>query len=160
MVDSCIREFVSFELEGELYALDIRAVKEVNPNCRIAPVPRSPDNIRGLVNIRGQVVLVLDIAVTFGRDARPITRDSQIVILKTSQELKRIRGLSEAVAAERFSDKPIGFLVDRIGDVITVDAARIEDAPPHLAKCNARFVSGVVYMDDRLLIALDPAEML
>lgn len=152
--------YVSFELAGNLYGFEIQIVKEVNPHTGITPVPRSAPHIRGLVNIRGQVVLVIDIAVLFGRPPRPVTVTSQVVILKTASEIKRLRRVNMNVSPERFGDKPVGFLVDRIGDVVTLEAERLEPAPSHLAECDARYVQGVVHLEDRLLVILNPAEML
>jgi len=159
-VNDKVRQFVSFQLEGNLYGLDIRIVKEVNLNTSICPVPRSSRQIRGLVNIRGQVVLVVDIAVVFGRPPRPITNTSQVVILKTIQELKRIQDLDVRLLPEKHCDKPIGFLVDKIGDVITLEESQIGGPPPHLKECNARFVEGVAHVDERPLVILVAAEML
>ena len=153
------RQYLSFYLESHLYGIDIRLVKEVNPTTKITPVPRSKGHVRGLVNIRGQVILVMDIAVMFGREPRPITGDSQIVVLKTAQEIKQIRDFGALFDVDRFNDKPVGFLVDQIGDVITVDATEVKPAPPHLAEANAGYVEGVVRQEDRLLIPVNVAEM-
>ncbi|OGV71984.1 MAG: hypothetical protein A3K19_22180 [Lentisphaerae bacterium RIFOXYB12_FULL_65_16] len=155
-----MRQFVSFELDRRLYGLPICAVKEVNPNTQVTPVPRSPQHIRGLVNIRGQVVLVIDTAVIFGWPRRPITESSHILILKTAQEVQRIRNLDGGMRAERFSDKPVGFLADRIGDVVTVDAAALEPPPPHLPESIVRYVEGVVRLGDGLLVVLNAPELL
>jgi purine-binding chemotaxis protein CheW len=153
------RQYVSFELDRGLYGFDIQTVKEVNPSTHITFVPRSPQHIRGLVNIRGQVVLVIDIAVLLDRGLRPITASSQVVILKTAQEIRRVRSLAKELSPEQFPDKPVGFLVDRIGDVITVDDGRLEAPPPHLRDGEARYVQGVVHVEDRLLVVLNAVEM-
>ena len=155
MTDGLLK-YVSFELDRHLYGFDIQIVKEVNPSTQITPVPRSAPHIRGLVNIRGQVVLVIDIAVLFGHGSRPISASSQIVILKTGAEIKRLRLAGPHLRSEQYGDKPVGFLVDRIGDVIQVEAA----TPPHLAEGDARYVRGVVHLDNRLLVVLNAAEML
>jgi purine-binding chemotaxis protein CheW len=159
-VSDGIRQYVSFELDRGLYGFDIQTVKEVNPSTDITFVPRSPPHIRGLVNIRGQVVLVVDISVLLGRGVRPITSSSQVVILKTSQEIRRVRSLAADLSPERFPDKPVGFLVDRIGDVIAVQEGRVQSTPPHLDEAEAKYVQGVVYLDDRLLVILNAVEML
>jgi len=154
------RQYVSFDLDGRLYGLDIRIVKEVNPNTVIALVPRSPEHIRGLVNIRGQVVLVIDVAVVFGKAARPVTDTSQIIIFKTAQEIRQVRNIDDSLALARFGDKPVGFLVDGIGDVVTVTESNIAPPPPHLTECNARYVEGVVQLEERLLVILNATNML
>ena len=154
------QQYVSFELDGSLYGLDIRIVKEVHPNTRIAPVPRSADHICGLVNIRGQVVLVIDIAVVFGRPSRPVTDESQVIIMKTAAEIRRIRDCTEVTDPDRFGDKPVGFICDRIGDVVRINRPHMEAAPPHLAEENARYIEGVVGLGQRTLVVLNAVEML
>ena len=159
-MNSGTRQFVSFGLDGGTYGLDIRIVKEVNPDTRITAVPRSNKHIRGVVNIRGQVVLVIDVAVGVGRAARPVTGTSHIIILKTAQEIRRVWDAAAEQHADRFGDKPIGLLVDRIGDVVTVDGSQVAPAPPHLSEVNAQYVEGVVRLREGLLVVLSAAEIL
>ena len=153
-------QFVTFFVEERLYGLDIRVAKEINPTVEITRVPRTPQHIKGLVNIRGQVVLVMDIAMIFGRGPQVIGDDSQIVILKTGEEIRALRDMGLEVDARPFGDKPIGLLVDRIGDVVSVPANEQEPAPPHLGEANARYFSGVVKLGDTLLVILNSGEML
>ncbi len=160
IVSAPVRQYVSFELAGGLYGLDIRIVKEVNANTDVTRVPLSPKHIRGLVNIRGQVVLVIDIAVLFGHEPLTITGQSQIVVLKTVQEIARLRYADDDLAFDGLGDKPVGCLVDRVGDVVQVNAADLSPPPPHIPETIARHVEAVVRLDDRLLVVLQPAEML
>ena len=153
-------QLVSFYLEGRLYGLDIRVVKEINPNVDIARVPRTPDHIRGVVNVRGQVVLVIDISVVLGRAPRPVEAESHIVILKTASELGRVESLRSWDGLERFGDKPIAFLVDRIGDVVAFRADEVEPAPPHLTEASSRYVEGVVRHDGEAQVLLSAEELL
>jgi purine-binding chemotaxis protein CheW len=158
--DSDTLQFVSFFVEERAYGLDIRLVKEINPNVGIARVPHAPPQIRGVVNIRGQVVLVIDVAASLGRAPRPITSDSHIVILKTAPELSRIDGLAPDTAIERFGDKPTSFLVDRIGDVVSVAASKVEPTPSNLSNEQARYLAGVIRIDGDLLAVLRAEELL
>jgi len=155
-----VTEFVSFYLDERLYGLDIRFVKEIHPNVSIVPVPLSPDHIRGLVNIRGQVVLTMDISVVFGRSRRPFTDTSQVIILTTASEIRSVRGLPDGLDLGPFGDKPVGFLVDRIGDVTRVTRNSLMPAPAHLGVENERFVSHVANPDGDLQIILDARELL
>ena len=154
------RQFVTFYVEDRLYGLDVRIAKEINPTVAITWVPRTPPYIKGLVNIRGQVVLVLDIAIIFGKGPQQIQEESQIVILKTGDELRAARQVGIDVEADPFGDKPIGLLVDRIGDVISVPDKQVEPPPQHLDEVNARYFSGVVKQGESLLVLLNAAEML
>jgi purine-binding chemotaxis protein CheW len=151
-------QVVSFTLEERRYGLDVRIVKEINPIVDVTPVPLAPRFIRGLVNIRGQVVLVMDLAVIFGRRPRPVTEGSRIVILKTAAELKSVRAGAEVDV--ELGDKPVGLLVDGIDDVVGVAGEAIEPVPPHLEASNARFFDGVVRLGDDLLMILDAREVL
>jgi purine-binding chemotaxis protein CheW len=155
-----VRQFISFYLESRLYGLDIRIVKEINPNTRLTAVPRTAPHIRGLVNIRGQVVLVMDIAVIFGRKSRPVTEQSQVVILKTAAEIRAARGLTSSLDPTPFGDKAVGFLVDRIGDVTGVTADAIEPVPAHVEEANARYFAGVVRQQEGLQMILDAGALL
>jgi purine-binding chemotaxis protein CheW len=151
-------EFVSFWLDERLYGLDIHVVKEINPNVAIAPVPHAPPHVRGLVNIRGQVVLVMDIAKIFGGEQRPVTPESQVIILKTAAEIRNLRTLVAEIDATPFGDKPVGFLVDRIGDVVRPET--LKPAPPHLSEENSRFVLGVANPDGELQIILSAGNLI
>lgn len=153
-------QFVSFFLDGQLYGLDIRLIKEVNPNTEITPVPRTPRSVRGLVNVRGQVVLVIDIAAVFGRPSRPITPDSQVVILKTAHELAGLREPGDELDAERLGERPVGFLIDGVGDVVTIPIDEVKPPPLHLDDGRSRYYAGVVRVDERLLVILNAGELL
>jgi purine-binding chemotaxis protein CheW len=157
---SDLLQLVSFELDERLYGLDIRIVKEINPNLDITRVPRARPYIRGLVNIRGQVVLVMDIAVIFGWEPRPVTAESQIVILKTSSELRHAERLYGDLDVSLLGDKPVGFLVDAIGDVNTVPVSDVEPPPPHLNEANSIYCRGIVRLGDGLQIVLNPGALL
>ncbi len=154
------RQFISFYLEGRLYGLDIRIVKEINPNTRLTRVPRTAPHIRGLVNIRGQVVLIMDMAVIFGRQPRPVTEQSQTVILKTAAEIRAVRDLASAIDPAPFGERAVGFLVDRIGDVTGVAANAVEPVPPHVEEANARYFDGVIHKPEGLQMILDAGALL
>jgi len=153
-------QIVSFYIEEQFFGMDIRVVKEINPTTNICLVPRTPAHLRGLVNIRGQVVLVMDIAVMFGRAPRPITENSQIVILKTASEIQNAKNLEAEDAYSLFGDKPLGVLVDKIGDVIEVPAKELEPVPRHIEEAKTRFFSGVVNLEEDLLMLLKASEIL
>lgn len=149
-------QFVSFYIDNQMYGIDINLVKEVNTNTGIYSIPRSQEQYRGLVNIRGQIVLVMDISVLFGTGRRPITTDSQLIILKSSSEIARVKSYEADFEISKLGDKPLAFLVDRIGDVITVLKSNIEPTPPHLSKNK----TGMIRLDKELLIILTIGEFL
>jgi len=153
-------QLVTFEVNGNLYGLDIRIVKEINPTVEITRVPRTPRHVRGLVNIRGQVVLVLDLAVVLGGAPQALGESSHVVILKTAEEIRKVRGLELDVNPTPFGDRPVGLLIDRIGDVVRVPPGELERTPPHVAEEHARHYLGVLQLGESLLVVLDPCEIL
>lgn len=155
-----MNNFVTFYVEDRTFGFDIMIVKEINPNVNINPVPLCDNYIRGLVNIRGQVVLVMDIAVMLGRGPRPITEESQIIILKNHREISAIKGLDPDIDVHAFGDKPIGLIVDRIGEVIPIKRDAIEPPPRHLDEKNSRFFRGVVRLGKNLLVILNAEAMI
>ena len=156
-----LKQFISFYCDKKLYGIDIHIINDVSPNSGdIMPVPLSDPHIRGLVNIRGQVILVMDIAVILGNRERPITENSHIVIFKTESALARVVGLDKDIDIYAFGEKPVGFLVDMIGDVVIVDETNIENTTKYIEKENLTYIKGVVKLQDQLLIIINPLKML
>jgi len=151
---------VTFYVEERIHGVDIRVIKEINPTVSITPVPRAPRHIKGLVNIRGQVVMVMDIATIFGRGPQQVGEESQIIIMKTAAELRSVPGLPATFDSAPYGDKPIGLLVDRIGDVVSLPPDAIEPPPPHLHGGSAGYFDGVTEIGDTLLVILDVGKML
>ena len=153
-------QFVTFFLDNNLFGIDIRIVNNASPNINIIPVPLSDEHITGLINIRGQVVLVMDIMVILGHKRRQITENSHIVILKTAQSLARIRNMDKEININVFGDKPIGLLVDRIGDVVSVREEYIETPTKNMEKSYAKYLNGIVKLKDQLLTIINPGRMI
>ena len=153
-------QYVTFYLKDKLYGFDIRLVNEVNPNVDIIEVPLSDPYIRGVVNIRGQVALVIDIMVIFGYAMRPVHDASHVIILKTKQDLIRVRDVHSEIKLDGFGDKPVGFLADMIGDVVTVSSDEIENLAQQIEKADSQFISGIVKLKETLMIIVDPNKLL
>ncbi|HBA84764.1 MAG TPA: chemotaxis protein CheW [Verrucomicrobia bacterium] len=151
------RQFITFYLGDDLFGLDILLVREINRNMDITKVDRAPDCVRGLMNLRGQIVTVLDLGVRLNIGARPIGRESSCVVLKTKAELGRS---SHAGLDAHSAEDLTGLLVDRIGDVVSVEEDHIEPPPAHAGGIKGLFIEGVVKLQQQLLIALDVREVL
>jgi purine-binding chemotaxis protein CheW len=143
-----------------MFGIDIRFVKEVYPKVDLCLVPRSEEYVRGLVNIRGQVVLVMDISVFFEKEVRPVSDSSQIIIMKIADEMKAIPNLDLDFNVDCFGDKPVGFIADRIGDVISIEAGELEAPPSHLSGTKARYFKGVVKFEEGVLLVLNPEKFI
>ncbi len=139
------RQFCSFRLAGRLYGVDILDVKEINPENTFTPIYHAPEEVRGYVNIRGQINLVLDLRRLLGFEPHQADQDSRIVLFKPH-------------VGENF-----GVLVDQVGDVVSVSEDRIEDrradsqgAPEGRERRNElRAARGVCKLEQELLVILD-----
>jgi purine-binding chemotaxis protein CheW len=146
------RQFVSFTIGNSLYGFDILKVKEITPALSITPVPLMTRDVRGIVNIRGQVVLVLDISAILEENPQAPQKENQIIVLKTSREMGLLSDFTFDFDPDALGSKPTGFIVDSIGEIITVESNRLEGAPSHLGKLHTPYIKGVVRLDEPLIV--------
>lgn len=149
------REFVTFRLGKDLFGLEARLVQEVNRTLDITPVQQAPEYVRGLVNLRGTVVTVLDLGVLLDLGRREITTDSANVILNT----ERLRAAADQASkgGSPGSGDPVGLLVDALGDVVSSQENEVDRSPATLQEAKGRFVDGIVKLEEELVTILDPA---
>ena len=159
MAEARARQFISFRLQGGLYGFEIRMVKEITQAVGITPVPLRVRDVSGVFNLRGQVVVVLDAGVSLGLPEQKVTEDSQIIILKTQGELEAVPDFT-GVATGDIGLFPVGFLVESVGDIVTAEPSQLEQAPSNLPPSLRRFVEGVVRLEPRPLVILDPVAIL
>ncbi len=154
-------QFATFRLDSQLFGVDVMLVREINRQTEITRVQHSPGFVRGLINLRGHIVTIVDLGVRMGFGERTISGDSHNIILKSEDELvsiRRIRG--DDLHALKTSDDVAGFLVDDIGDVVDVDESQIESSPANLCETIGKYISGVVKLDSELLLILNVEELL
>lgn len=139
------QQFLTFMLGGETFAIGILSVKEIIEYGSLTTVPMMPDFIRGVINLRGAVVPVVDLAARFGRKAAEVGRRTCIVI-------------AEVANAEGHQD--IGVIVDMVNEVLEIAPADIEPAPAFGARIRSDFISGMGRMDGGFVILLDVSRVL
>jgi purine-binding chemotaxis protein CheW len=151
-----MNQYSTFRLGDRLFGLDLMMIREINRILDITPVPHAKGHIRGLINLRGQIVTILDLGVRLGLPRLDIGEESHNIILKTNAELSTVR------CDTQFSTSVdlVGFLVDAIGDVVEADAGSIEPPSANVAEAEGRFLSGVIKTDAGLLVLLDIREVL
>jgi purine-binding chemotaxis protein CheW len=152
-----VSQYSTFRLGDRLFGLDLMMIREINRILDITPVPHAKPHIRGLINLRGQIVTILDLGVRLGLERQEIFDTSHNIILKTSAELASAQG--ESGRDLRTSSDLVGFLVDAIGDVVEADAATIEPPSANVSEAEA-FLSGVIQTEAGLLVLLDINEVL
>lgn len=152
------RQFVTFKLGEDYFGIDILVVREINRNIELTLIDKVPDYVRGLLNLRGQIVTVLDLGRRLGLERRDADKTSSYIVLKTNQELER-NGVDESFLEATSSDV-VGLFVDEIGDVVTVDSNAIDPPALHKSGIAKRFIEGVVKLEGRLLITLNISTIL
>lgn len=123
-------QFLTFMLGEEQFAVGILGIKEIIEYGSLAGVPMMPDCVRGVINLRGAVVPVMDLAARFGRPASPITKRSCIVIVEVEE-------------ADGNGQQVLGMLVDAVNAVVDIGAADIEPAPAFGTRIRPDFIAGI-----------------
>jgi purine-binding chemotaxis protein CheW len=133
---------VTFELLGEEFGVDIMQVSEVIPVPRITRIPQAPECIKGLINLRGKILVVIDLNKRLGFSSKEIDSLSRIIIVE-------------------IRDTVIGMLVNSVKEVIRLPLSSIEPTPEMIkSKINAEYLNGVGKTGNRLLILLNLARVL
>jgi purine-binding chemotaxis protein CheW len=129
-------EFATFYVGNILLGIDIRKTEEINRQLDLTTVPNAPALVRGVVNLRGEVVTVVDLRAILGLEPAPLTPSTRNVVVRAG--------------AER-----VGLLVDSVADVVTVKAGDIEDPPANVNGVDGQFFQGVYKLDAALLVVLN-----
>ena len=132
-------QYLTFTLGGEMFAIAILGVKEIIEYTGLTDVPMMTDCIRGVINLRGSVVTVMDLSVRFGRAPTPITKRTCIVIVEIEE------------AGER---QVIGVVVDAVNAVLDIADSDIEPAPAFGAQIRNDFIAGMGKVNGRFVILL------
>lgn len=140
-VEDPILQWVTFRLDGETYGVNVMQVQEVLRYTEIAPVPGAPMYVLGIINLRGNVVTVMDTRQRFGLHQGEITDSTRIVIVETDQHV-------------------VGILVDSVAEVVYLKQSEIENPPNTGQDDSARFIQGVCNKNDELLILVELEKLL
>jgi purine-binding chemotaxis protein CheW len=133
-------QYLTFVLAGELFAIGILAIKEIIEYHNITEVPMMPPSVRGVINLRGAVVPVMDLQVRFGRVPSAVTKRTCIVIVEIQTEEDR---------------QVVGVVVDAVNEVLDISPADIEPSPAFGAKIRADFIQGMGKVKGNFVILLD-----
>lgn len=151
-------QFVTCRIGEQLFGVDIMVVREINRVLEITPIPRERDYIRGLINLRGQIVTILDMRVRLGMPAEAHSETTHNIIIKGGAELRdACKGNAAMVAG--IAD-PSGLLVDAIGDVVDADDHEVEPPPANVGSVDGGLLRGVVKKENVLVAILDVPKIL
>ena len=139
-VDPILR-WVTFRLENEKYGINVMQVQEVLRVTEIAPVPGAPSYVLGIINLRGNVVTVIDTRQRFGLPTAEMDDSTRIVIIEADEQV-------------------VGILVDSVAEVVDLKTSDMETAPNVGTEESAKFIQGVASHDGELLILVDLNKLL
>lgn len=148
------KQFCTFYLGDALFGIDILRVREINRHLDMTEVYKVADHVRGLLNLRGQIVTILDLGVRLGIGETEVKNDSRSIILKSNYESG-----GELSSEGSSTSNAVGLLVDKVGDVFTVDDSEIEAPPANMGSVEGKFMDGVIKMKDDLLSILNIEEV-
>jgi purine-binding chemotaxis protein CheW len=129
-------KFLTFFLAGEEYGIEILKVHEIIGMMAITPVPRTPHFIRGVINLRGKVIPVVDLRLKFGMEAQEQTSETCIIVVQT-------HGIQ------------MGIVVDKVSEVLDIAVQEIEEAPSFGTEVNTDYILGIGKTQGRVRILLD-----
>ncbi len=133
-------QFVTFKIEDEIYAINVFKVREILEVPDITKVPGMPEMIRGVINIRGDVVPVLDLKQKFGNVKTDFKQDTAIIVTEVEKEEETI---------------PVGILVDAAKEVVTLESEQIEPPPKMGIFIDNNFLLGMGRIDETFIILLN-----
>lgn len=132
-----LQQLVIFKLGVEEFGINIMQVQEIIRMPDITRIPRSPDYVKGVINLRGKIIVVMDLDKRFGMPLQELTEESRIVVVDIEGTI-------------------VGLVVDSVSEVIRLNNSNIEPTPDIISqKINAEYLKGVGKMNDRLLILLN-----
>lgn len=139
--DDPVLQWVTFKLCGEVYGINVMQVQEVLRYTEIAPVPGAPNYVLGIINLRGNVVTIIDTRHRFGLSPAEVTDNTRIVVIESDKHI-------------------VGIMVDSVAEVVYLRQSEIE-TPPNVGKDDsAKFIQGVCNKGEELLILIDLDKLL
>jgi len=135
-----VKQFISFRIGGEEYAIDIMAVREIKGWTETTSLPNQPQHILGVMNLRGTIVPVFDLRRRFGMGVTEASRSHVVIIVAVL-------------------DRIVGLLVDAVSDILTIDSSEIRPVPELDRGISADFLSGIVSINETMVVVLALEEL-
>ena len=145
------KQYLTFLLGGERFSIGILCIKEIIWYANLTEVPMMPACIRGVINLRGAVVPVMDLSARFGKPTTPVTKSTCIVIVEVGSEADQDSG---------DESQSMGIVVDAVQAVLEIPAAEIEPAPSFGARIRSDFIEGICKVNGQFVILLNVKQVL
>lgn len=140
-VNDEVLQWVTFQLEDETYGINVMQVREVLRYTEIAPVPGAPDYVLGIINLRGNVVTVIDTRSRFGLMQGEVSDNTRVIVIEAESQV-------------------IGIMVDSVAEVVYLKTSEIDTTPSVGTDESAKFIQGVSNRNGHLLILVDLNKLL
>lgn len=135
-----LQQYLTFMLGGETFAIGILNIKEIIEYGQLTEVPRMPEFIRGVINLRGAVVPVIDLGARFGKQPASVSRRTCVVIIEVEYQGEQ---------------QVVGVMVDAVNEVLDIPADQVEPAPTFGANIRADFIQGMGKVEGKFVIILN-----
>ena len=133
-------KYLTFALGHEEFGLEILKVREIIGYMQITAVPQTPAHVKGVINLRGQVIPVVDLRLKFGMNAAEVTEETCIIVVEINQTDRKFQ---------------TGIVVDRVKEVLDIEGENIEDAPQFGSNVETNFILGMGKVNGAVKILLD-----
>ena len=134
-------QFISFAIGDDQYGVDIMAVREIKEWTEITHLPKQPEYVRGVLNLRGVIVPIIDLRCRFGQGLTEATPLHVIIIVQIENQL-------------------VGLLADRVSDIISIDTAKIKSVPKVAQSARLDFLSGIVTVEDSMIALIELSNLI
>ncbi|MGA2224586.1 MAG: chemotaxis protein CheW [Syntrophobacteraceae bacterium] len=138
-------KYLSFSMDREEYGIGILTVKEIIGMMRITPVPQTPDYVKGVINLRGKVIPVIDLRLRFGMNSKAYTERTCIIVVEIEHDSRTLQ---------------IGIVVDSVSEVLSIKGSDIEETPEFGTTLNTDYILGMAKTAENVKILLDIARVL
>ena len=133
---STAQRYLTFFVEDEQYGIDISKIKEIIAPINITHIPKTPDYVKGVINLRGSIIPVVDIRLKFDMQEREIDMNTAIIIYEVNKA-------------------SIGFIVDQVEDVLSIDSEHISEAPRFGSSIDTSYIENVAEVDKDVVMLLN-----
>ncbi len=135
-VDQDLTQLVTFSIGEEEFGVDILQVQEIIRTMEITNVPRAPEFVEGVINLRGKVIPIVTMRSRFGLEPKEHDKYTRIIVIENEMIV-------------------VGFVVDSVSEVLRIPASSVQPPPPVVAGLDSEYIDGIGKLDGRLLILLD-----
>lgn len=133
-------QYLTFVLDSEEYAVEILKVQEIKSWSRTTPIPCAPDYLLGVINLRGEIVPVIDLRIRFGLDSFKYKPTTAVIVVRTND------GSTEKIA---------GLVVDEVADVYNLEESKIQGSSDIARSINQDYIKGLAREDKKLIILIN-----